>query len=180
MILREKPMLHNLYDRVNLTLSFEKKNYNELREICSRVEELLGKEIDLGIKVHREKRSLDANAYMWVLVDKIADKTRSTKTDIYQKAIREVGVFHDMAVQEKDAETVENIWKSNGVGWFTEVFNSPLRNCVRMRFYHGSSLYDTKQMSRLIDYIVDEAKELNIETMSPTELESMKAAWGDA
>ena len=35
-----------------------------------------GKTYDVDIKEHREKRSLDANAYFWVLVDRLAEKLR--------------------------------------------------------------------------------------------------------
>lgn len=42
----------------------------------------------------------------------------------------------------------------------------------------GSSEYDTVEMSHFIDRIVEEAKELGIETATPDELERMKQEWG--
>ena len=74
-------------------------------------------------------------------------------------------------------DEVQRIWESNGIGWFTETFDSRLENCVRVRFYHGSSLYDTKQMSRLIDYIVDEAHALGIETETEENIRRMIESW---
>lgn len=44
--------------------------------------------------------------------------------------------------------------------------------------WYGSSVYNSKEMSRLVDNIVEECKEHNIETLLPQELESMKASWG--
>lgn len=46
-----------------------------------------------------------------------------------------------------------------------------------MRAYNGSSSYDTKQMSRLIDYVVQDAKSLDIETMTDRELSLLKEGW---
>jgi len=111
------------------------------------------------------------------LCDKIADAIRSTKTEVYKMAVREVGVFHDMAVLEEDVEEVDRVWRNNGIGWFTDKFDSKLDGCKRMRFYHGSSLYDSKQMSRLIDYVIAEAQELGIPVVSDEELEMMKSMW---
>ena len=36
-------------------------------------------DVDIVIKKHRQKRSLNANAYCWVLCDKIADKLSNDK-----------------------------------------------------------------------------------------------------
>lgn len=136
------------------------------------------KPVSVDFKVIREKRSLNANNYFWRLAEEIAKVIRSTKEEVYRKAIREVGVFHDGAFLIEDLEAIKRAWESNGVGWFTEDFDSKLEGCRRVRFYHGSSLYNTAEMSRLIDYIVEEAKELDIETMTPEEIERMKQQWG--
>ena len=45
------------------------------------------------------------------------------------------------------------------------------------KVYMGSSEMDTKQMSILIDGIVQEAKQLDIETMKPAELSKLKEEW---
>ena len=49
---------------------------------------------------------------------------------------------------------------------------------VRLALMRGSHTYDTKEMSRLIDGTVEEAKELGIETMTPDQIERMKSLWG--
>ena len=139
--------------------------------------------LQVEIKPIRSRRSKDANAYMWVLADQIADAINSTKEAVYRKAIKEVGVFSDVAVQKgKPLGDLLSSWSSNGIGWFAEVFDSGLSDSSgeamkRVRLYKGSHLYDTKQMSRLIDYIVQEAKDLGIETTTPDELERMKTSW---
>lgn len=134
-------------------------------------------EYKLSASKIRQKRSLNANAYMWVMCDKIAKVLRISKTEVYRHAIKEVGVFHDMAVSDRDVDEVKRVWESNGIGWFTEEFHSRLFGCKRVRFYHGSSLYDTAQMSRLIDYINDQALDLGIETETEENIRQMMEHW---
>ena len=62
---------------------------NKARQVLDALKE--GQVYDVEIKEHREKRSLDANAYFWVLVDRLAEKLRIPKTDIYRRYIREIG-----------------------------------------------------------------------------------------
>ena len=49
-----------------------------------------------------------------------------------------------------------------------------------IRAYYGSSRYNTRQMSRLIDSIVQDCKDLGIETLPPEKLAAMKEEWGRA
>lgn len=133
---------------------------------------------DADLKEHREKRSLDANAYCWVLLDKLAEATRIPKDEIYRKAIREIGGVSDtVCVQRKAADRLCEGWASNGLGWFTERSESRLEGCVNVTLYYGSSTYDTAQMSRLIDYIIEDCKALGIETLTPEKLAQMKEEW---
>lgn len=177
--MRIKDIQHELlYDRDRLTLTIDIK---DRMEIISKIE-ALGKvdqeaEYDLVIKKHRNHRSKDANAYMWVLADKIADVTNCTKEEVYRNSIRNVGVFDDVAVQNKAVSKMIQNWTDKGIGWYAEAFDSRLDGCKRVRLYYGSSTYDTKEMSRLIDDMVEEAKGLNIETATPDELARMKAEW---
>lgn len=136
---------------------------------------------DCEIKEHREKRSLDANAYCWVLLDKLAQATKIPKTEIYRKAIKEIGGVSDtVCVLSKAADRLCDGWECNGIGWFSERSESRLEGCVNVTLYYGSSVYDTAQMSRLIDYIVEDCKSLGIEVLPPDKLDAMKEEWGRA
>lgn len=133
---------------------------------------------DCEIKEHREKRSLDANAYCWVLIDKLAKATRIPKTEIYRKAIKEIGGVSDtVCVQQKAADRLCSGWECNGIGWFSERSESRLSGCVNVTLYYGSSVYDTAQMSRLIDCIVEDCKAVGIETLTPDKLSAIKEGW---
>lgn len=130
-----------------------------------------GKEYDLTLKRHRKKRSLDSNAYAWTLIDRIAATMGLTKTEVYQRAIREIGGNSDIVcVLEKAANALCDGWSHNGLGWFAERTPSKIDGCVNVILYYGSSTYDTATMSRLIDNLIADAKELGIETMTPQEL----------
>lgn len=129
---------------------------------------------DYEIKRVKQKRSLSANGYAWVLMDKIAAALKITKEEVYRKAINDVGVFTEIKVKDADAaRRFRSIWQANGIGWLTKTVDD-----TTVYAYYGSSTYDTAEMARLIDYIVDEAKRLHIETLPPERLEIMKTEWG--
>lgn len=135
----------------------------------------------LTIKVgkFRKRRSLDANSYCWVLISKLAEKLNIPKTEIYRTAIREIGGNSDtVCVQDKAVQSLCDGWQRNGIGWMTETFKSKLDGCTNVTLYYGSSTYDTNQMSRLINNIVEECRLQGIETRSQEELESLLNAWG--
>lgn len=134
--------------------------------------------LDITIEKHKEKRSLDANAYCWVLCQKIADKVGITKEEVYKKQIKDVGKFEIIPIKDDAVETFIKAWTTKGIGWVCEVLNkSKLANYTNIIAYYGSSLYNTKEMSVLIDSIVQEAKSLDIETLTPSELEELKNMW---
>ena len=137
-------------------------------------DELKDTDVDVTIKKHREKRSLDANAYCWVLVDKIAEKRRMSKTEVYRNAIREIGGVSDIiCIQNKAAQTMKDLWTRNGIGWQVEELESKLPGCTNLVLYKGSSVFDTKQMSALIDSLVQDAKAIGIETRPDWEIQQL-------
>lgn len=131
----------------------------------------------LSIKAvkHREKRSLDANAYAWVLMQKIAEAVHSDKWSVYlellQKYSRE---FTFVICKEKAIDRLKELYRTCvDLG---EV-NVNGQEGHQIQVFFGSSTFDTKAMSVFIDGIVSECKELEIETIPPDELERMKALW---
>lgn len=144
---------------------------------------MMDKPHTVTIKPQTRKRSLDANSYMWVLCDKISKALhdgKTTKEDVYRHAIREVGEWEDKPIPTEDVEKHIKMWGMIGEGWFSEERrDSKLPGHKVVRDYYGSHIYDTVSMSRLIDYIVEQAKELGIETETPDEIARLKAAWGE-
>lgn len=126
----------------------------------------------------RDSRSLDANAYAWVLIGKIAEATKIPRTDVYRNHVRELGGNTDtVCVREKGAAKLMECWAKNGIGWISETMPSKIPGCVNVMLYYGSSTYDSKQMSRLIDNLIQDARELGIETLTPKDLERMMQEW---
>lgn len=137
-------------------------------------DELKDVDVEVTIKKFRKRRSLDANAYAWVLIDKIAAKRNMSKTDVYRHAIREIGGVSDVVcIQNRAAEKLKELWRRNGIGWQVEEMESKIPGCVNLVLYKGSSVYDTKQMTALIDSLVQDAQSIGIETRSPEEIESL-------
>ena len=128
----------------------------------------------------RKKRSLDANAYLWTLLDKLSAELGAPKEELYQMRIREIGGVSDIVcVQNKALDKFKREWESKGLGWQTEEFPSKLDGCTNVIVYYGSSAFDTKQMSRMIDSVVTDCQSIGIETRSPEEINSLLEEWNE-
>lgn len=138
-----------------------------------------GKTYEVEIKRAKgQKRSLDANAYAWVLMDKLAAHNNVRVTDVYRTEIKEIGGNSEVVcIRNEAVEMFRKNWERNGIGWLTEAMPSKIEGCTNIKIYYGSSTYDTAQMSRLIDAIVEDCKEAGIETLQPEELERLQRAW---
>ena len=133
---------------------------------------------DVSIKKHRNKRSLDANGYCWALCKKIADVIGSTKEDVYRTSIKQVGSFEVIPVKNEAVDKFMSAWQSKGIGWVSEILSeSKLNGYTNIIAYYGSSTYDSREMSILIDNLVYQAKELNIDVMTEEEIANLKSLW---
>lgn len=164
---------------------------NEAGELCLQIKPLplarrfcLEKKncrYEVEIKESRKKRSLDANAYFWVLCDKLAEETRIPKAEIYRQAIRNIGGNSQIVcVPTAAVDKLRQGWAHNGIGWISDTEESKLPGCTNVILYYGSSAYDSFQMARLIDNIIQDCKAVGIETATPEEIDIMKARWDDA
>ena len=142
------------------------------------LEDLQDKDLDVIAKVHREKRSLNANSYFHVLSGKIAEKTGASLNHEKNRLIREYGQYEyiDGMIPTITVNALFEDKMLDMEGVHLKVIERP-GETVKMAFLRGSHTYNTAEMSRLIDAAVEEAKELGVETMTPEQLERMKAAW---
>ncbi len=127
---------------------------------------------------YKQKRSLDANAYAWVLMTKIANHPdiSSSKEEVYEDMLQKYGTFYEdengyIPITVKKFVDMSKL----GGHWKFIKDNGKFASYLMLK---GSSEYDTAEMSHFIDRIVEEAKELGIETATPDELERMKQEWG--
>lgn len=138
-----------------------------------------GKSLLLELKPLREARTLSANAYCWVLCDEIAvalsqNGVYHSKEDVYRSAIKDCGVNKVIGFTSEAAmKQFASMWSRNGVGWVTEEIGHN-----ELLVYFGSSTYDKKQMARLIDCLLNEAKEQGVQIKASAEIDKMIEDWG--
>ena len=148
---------------------------NESNEFGILVDEMRDKDkLSIEVKVYREKRSLNANAYAWTLIGKIADAVRAGKDEIYLKCLKRYG-------QSELISVLSHVPIGNYVKYYEEAGESKLNGKMftHYRVFKGSSEFDTREMSIFVDGICDEARALGIQVETPNQLAEMKARWGE-
>jgi hypothetical protein len=138
-----------------------------------------GKELRITAKRWTDKRSINANNYSWVLCQKIGMAIGISKELVYMRTILDKGNFYTVPVKDEAVERYCEIWRSHGLGWLTQTTSSKIPGYTNVITYYGSSEYDTTEMARHIDSLVEEAKELGIETMNPKEIEHLISEWDE-
>lgn len=130
------------------------------------------------LKKKPKKRSLNANAFCWELCTRIGAAVGISKEEVYRNSIRNVGEFTPIPIKAEAVEEFQRIWSTHGVGWFADVIDdSKIPGYKKLFAYHGSSTYDTAQMARLIDNLVQDANALGIETLSERERSLLLDEW---
>lgn len=126
------------------------------------------------IKRKTEKRSRKANAYFWTLCSKLASVLSIPKTDIYRSYVTDIGENYRCVpyANEEQRQVIWSLWEAQGLGWVVEDGGHNMLYC-----YYGSSTYDTRQMGRLIDLIVQDCKDQDIETAPPGDILRWVADW---
>jgi len=127
---------------------------------------------DVKIDKHREKRSLNANAYLWKLVTEIGNILNKSKEEVYLQMLIDYGQSEMVSIlSEIDVKGYFKYYKLAG----TSLLNGKEFNHYKV--YKGSSEYDTKEMSILLNGVVQEAKNLGIKTKDDIELERLVEEW---
>lgn len=152
-------------------------NDNDLSKITS------DKEYTVEIKRKTKSRSLNANSYCWLIAQKIAvelsKNSYTTKEDVYKKAIKDCGHFTYVPVREDAVERYIQIWKAHGIGWIAEDAGEckNIKGYHNVMCYHGSSVYTTAEMARLIDCLTDECEQLGIKLEPSEYIQSLIEGW---
>lgn len=138
-------------------------------------------DVDIEIKKHNPKRSKDANALCWAMCSDIGNALRPPlpKEDVYRRAIREVGEYEPLPIREDAVETFQRRWAAKGTGWFAEVIDDSKLPGYKLVFaYYGSSTYDTAAMSRLLDLLAEDMRNMGLKLPATKEQEEALKAWG--
>lgn len=171
----------------NITITVD----SDFREMFDKLKD---EKVTVEIKKQTGLRSMDANAYLWHLCGEIAKASskysNDGKADVYRDAIKAKGEWEPLLIKEEAVDTFIKKWSQKGTGWFAEVIDDyveedfddimgdkPVRR-KEVHAYYGSSTYSSLSMSRIIDYVVNIASDLNIPTMTQKEYEKIMTSWG--
>ena len=133
--------------------------------------------LNIELKKYRKKRSLDSNAYAWALLGELQNVLNVPKEEIYRDLIRNIGSYEIVPIKNEAVEKFRQAWSKNGLGWVTETTKSKLEGFTNVVAYYGSSTYNTKEMTRLLDSVIQDCKSQNIETKPQAEIDSLLRSW---
>lgn len=161
--------------RLNLTFEMQE-------DVSEQVEELQEKVLSITVKPYRKKRSLDANAYYWVLLSKLAKVIGISKNRMHNMMLQRYGqtfIVDGSVIYLPIPDTEEAEDKMLESSTFHLKPTSQVKegkDGVIYRTYkllRGSSDYDTQEMAELINGLVMECKDVGIETMPEDEIRRM-------
>jgi hypothetical protein len=143
------------------------------------VHALIGADVSIDVKKYREKRSLSANGLLWAVCEELAESLKITKIEVYRKAIKDVGVYEPLPIRDDAVDAFCVNWEHGGIGWFADKTDKSKTPGYTLVFaYFGSSTYDSKQFSRLVDWLIDEAEQIGIVLKAGPELEQKAKEYG--
>jgi len=116
---------------------------------------------------------------MWAVCEELAQALKITKLEVYRKAIRDVGVYEPLPIRDDAVDMFCRNWEQGGDGWVADKTDKSKTPGYTLVFaYFGSSTYDTKQFSRLVDWLIDEAEQIGIVLKAGPELEQKAKEMG--
>jgi hypothetical protein len=165
-------LIYTEHGKAEIILSTDQSriDISPLKEVVAK-----GKPLAVEVKQYRQKRSLDANAYMWVLLSRMADVLHTTKDELYLIMLGRYGVFTHIIVKPNVVEKVKQEWRT--VRELGEVTVNG-KNGVQLQCFFGSSTYDTKEFSTLLDGVISECKNIGVEVLPEDEIKTMLEEWG--
>ena len=157
-----------LSDAVEVTFTAQKS-------VLRAFEELGDKELIVTVKKYSKPRSLSQNAYLWVLLNEIGIKVGRSKEQVYREYVKDFGVFQILPLRNDAAKNFCDKWAKNGLGWLCEdLGESKLQGYTKIIAYFGSSTYTSEEMSRLLNAVIEDCKELGISTLTLSEIMLLK------
>lgn len=125
--------------------------------------------INEEIEVKRRKRSKNANAYFWELLQKLCFELNLDVIEEYKTRVKDLGIFRQWEVDNKNVPTFIKLWEEKGIAWFCEVVEE-IGDKTIINAYYGSSSYNSTQFSRLLDNLIQDCEEVGIQTMTNEEV----------
>ena len=136
--------------------------------------------LNIELKKYRKSRSLNANNYFWKVLQELCELAEIDTIEEYKRRVKELGIFRRFKIEKDNIKTFEKMWTAQGIAWFCDVADTEYIGDTEFKIinaYYGSSSFNSKQMSRLIDGLVQDCKTYGIETKTPEEIESLLRSW---
>ena len=124
------------------------------------------------IEVKRKKRSKNANSYFWTLLQQLCEELNLDVIQEYKNRVKDLGIFRQWEIDTKNVSTFVQTWEDKGIAWFCEIVEEIGEKTI-INSYYGSSSYNSKQMSLLIDNLVQDCVAVGIQTMSDEEIKEL-------
>ena len=138
------------------------------------LEQLQDMGLDVKLKKHREHRSLDANGMLWGCLKDIAEATQTDKWQVYLDMLKHYGQFTYVLVKPTAVDRMKQIWRETEVVGEIDVHGN---KSVQLLCYYGSSMYDTKEFSILLDGVLREMENLGLPKPPSKEMQRLLEEW---
>lgn len=150
------------------------------KDNLSSIEELKGLKLKITAKKEVQKRSVNANNYFWKLLQEICELAEIDPIEEYKRRVKQLGIFRKFRIETENVDTFEKMWTDRGIAWFCEIFDTEIIGNTEFKIihaYYGSSSFNSKAMSRLINDLVQDCNQYGIETKSQNEIQSLLESW---
>lgn len=124
------------------------------------------------IEVKKKKRSKNANSYFWTLLQQLCFEMNLDLIGEYRKRVKELGICQTFELDSKNVPTFEYLWSNNGIAYFTEKVEDRGNKTI-INAYYGSSSYNSKQFSKLLDNLIQDCHSVGIQTLEDKEIEEL-------
>ena len=130
--------------------------------------------LSIEAKKYRAKRSLDANGLLWHCLGKIAEALRADKWEVYLQMLKRYGKYTYICVKPNVVDAMKAQWRECEVVGEIDING---KEAVQMLCYFGSSSYDTKEFSVLLDGVISEMEQIGLQTPTSQEMQRALEQW---
>jgi len=139
--------------------------------VIKQLETLTDRDYIVEIKAYSKKRTHSQNSYLWVLLDQIGKSIGLSKETVYKQYIRDYGVFEIVPIKSELASEFIRKWESGGLGnYCVDMGEAKLNGYSRIMCYFGSSTYNSEEMKRLLEAVINDCEEMGIATKPLNEI----------
>ena len=156
-------------NKMLVTLEVNEMLADEINELAK------AKKLFIEIKKYRNRRSLDANALMWECLGQISEALDGTdKWQLYLQMLKRYGKYTYICVKPQVVDAVKLQWRESEIVGEVEIKG---KKAIQMLCYFGSSTYDSKEFSKLLNGVISEMREMGLQPPADEETERALERW---